>query len=84
MDVDTPFGGAGEDGFGIGIGLRGAFESNIEWEAGVDYADVGSSDTAIRFDGRYYFSETLAAGAGLSFDDDGTTLVLGIRLEFGP
>ncbi|MFQ5982587.1 MAG: hypothetical protein ACE5KS_04345 [Woeseiaceae bacterium] len=82
-EVDSPVGSVSEDGFGIGIGVRGALNSSFEWEAGIDYADVGGSDTSFGLDGRYYFTDTVAAGAGISFDDDVTVYAVGIRVEFG-
>ena len=72
-----------EDGFGIGLGVRGALNSSFEWEAGIDYSDVGDSDISFGLDGRYYFTETVAAGAGVSFDDDVTIYAIGMRVEFG-
>lgn len=82
-EVDSAFGSVSEDGFGIGVGVRGALENNFEWEAGIDYVDVGGSDTAIRLDGRYYFNETMAAGIGVSIDDEVNIFSLGFRMEFG-
>jgi len=82
-EVDTGFGSVSEDGFGIGAGVRGALNSKFEWEAGLDYSDVGGSDTSLRLDGRYYFTDTLAAGAGVTVDDDVTIFSIGIRMEFG-
>ena len=83
-EVDTGlFGSVSEDGYGIGVGVRGALESNFEWEAGIDYADVGGSDTTFRLDGRYYFTDTFAAGVGAALDDDVNIYSIGFRLEFG-
>jgi len=72
-----------EDGFGIGVGVRGALNSSFEWEAGINYADVGGSSTSFGLDGRYYFTDTVAAGAGVEFDDDATVYAIGMRVEFG-
>jgi hypothetical protein len=82
-EVDTGFGSVSDNGFGIGAGVRGAVNNTFEWEAGVDYADVDGSSTSFRLDGRYYFTETVAGGAGISFDDDVTIFALGVRVEFG-
>ncbi len=82
-EVDSGFGSASEDGFGIGVGLRGKFEDTFEWEAGLNYADLGDSDTSLELAGRYYFTETVAGGVGLSVDDDVTAYSLGVRMEFG-
>ena len=82
-EVDSGFGSVSEDGFGIGIGVRGRLNSTFEWEAGIDYADVGGSNTSFGVDGRYYFTDTVAAGAGVTFDDDVNIFAVGIRVEFG-
>ncbi len=82
-EVDSPVGSISEDGFGIGIGVRGKLNSTFEWEAGIEYSDVGGSDTSFGVDGRYYFTDTVAAGAGITFDDDVTVYAIGMRLEFG-
>ncbi len=84
-EIEAPLFGAtvSEDGFGIGIGVRGRLNSTFEWEAGIDYADVGDSSTSFGLDGRYYFTDTIAAGAGVSFDDDFTIFAVGMRVEFG-
>lgn len=85
LDAEVESGGIGisEDGFGIGIGVRGALNKSFEWEAGIDYSDVGGSDTSFGLDGRYYFTDTIAAGAGVTFDDDVTVYAIGMRVEFG-
>ncbi len=84
-EIEVPLLGptVSEDGFGIGVGVRGALNSSFEWEAGIDYSDVGESGTSFRLDGRYYFTDTIAAGAGVEFDDDATVYAIGMRVEFG-
>lgn len=85
LDAEVESGGisVSEDGFGIGIGVRGKLNSSFEWEAGIDYSDVGDSDTSFGLDGRYYFTDTIAAGAGITIDDDVNTYAIGMRVEFG-
>ena len=83
-EVDTGlFGSVSEDGYGIGIGLRGTLQNDFEWEAGIDYADVGGSDTTLRLDGRYYFTDAFAVGVGAALDDDVNVYSIGFRMEFG-
>lgn len=82
-EVDTPFGSISEDGLGVGAGLRASVGPAFEWEAGLDYTDVGDSDISVRFDGRYHFTDVIAAGAGLTLDNDVTTFRLGVRMDFG-
>ena len=82
VDLNAPFAGADEDGFGLGIGIRTRALENIELEAGLDYINLDSSETSVSFDGRYYLTEKLAVGGGLSFSDDSTGWNLGLRAEF--
>lgn len=82
-EVETGFGSVSEDGFGIGIGVRGQLNSTFEWEAGIEHSDVGGSDTSFGVDGRYYFTDTMAVGGGVTFDDDVTVYAIGMRVEFG-
>ncbi len=82
-EVESGIVSVSEDGFGIGIGVRGQLNSTFEWEAGINYSDVGGSDTSFGVDGRYYFTDTVAAGAGITFDDDVTVYAIGMRMEFG-
>lgn len=82
-EVDSAFGSVSEDGFGIGAGVRGALDTSFEWEAGIEYADVGGSNTSLGLDGRYYFTDTVAAGVGVTLDDDVTVFAIGVRVEFG-
>ena len=73
---------ASDDGFGLGVGLRGAASTNLEWEAGINYVDLSDSNTSLELAGRYYFNENAAAGLGIGIDDDATSLTLGVRWEF--
>jgi len=82
-EVDSGFGSISEDGFGIGVGLRGALARNFQWEAGIDYSDLGDSDISFGVDGRYYFTQSFAIGGGVDIDDDVTVFSLGARFEFG-
>lgn len=82
VDLDSAFGSADDDGFGIGVGLRGAAWEQVELEARINYVDLDDSDTSVSFAGRYYFSETLAIALGLSFSDDATGWSFGLRGEF--
>lgn len=82
-EVDTPLGDAEDDGLGLGVGLRGRVNDSLELQGGVRYVDLEDSDTFLSVGGRWYFSRTLAAGFGLSFNDDVTGWTLGLRAEFG-
>ena len=71
-----------DDGYGVGVGVRGMFEKSFEWEAGIDFTDVSDTNTAFHLDGRYYFTPMFSGGAGLVLDDDSTTWRLGVRADF--
>ena len=83
-EIDTPFGNVDDDGFGASVGLRGRIAPQVELEGSISYVDFdeGGDDTAFNVDGRYYFTENFAVGAGASFSDDATTWTLGARFEF--
>ena len=83
-EIDSRFGGADDDGFGLGVGLRAQVAPNVELEGGINYVDLDDSgdDTSLALGGRYYFTEAFALGAGVSFGDDVTSWNLGARFEF--
>ena len=82
-EVDTPFGDADEDGFGVDATLRAQVGRNIEVEGGLSYVNLNNSDTAVHLDGRYYFTPGFAFGGGFTIDDDDTSWRIGVRAEFG-
>lgn len=82
-EVETPFGDADDDGLGIGVGLRTRVHDQVELQGGIRYVDLEESDTFLSLSGRYYFTESVAAGLGLDFNDDDTGWNIGIRAEFG-
>jgi len=81
--VETALGDADDDGLGIGVGLRGRVHDSFELQGGFRYVDLEDSDTFLSLAGRWYFTRTVAAGFGLSFNDDVTGWNLGLRAEFG-
>lgn len=70
-----------EDGFGVGLGLRGLLQQSVEWEAGVEYTDVGDSNTAFFAEGRYRFTSIVSAGGGFTVDSDGSSWQIGVRAD---
>ncbi len=82
VELDSGFANADEDGFGLGVGLRARAWENVELEAGIAYVDLDDSDTSVNLDGRYYLTQKVAVGLGLSFSDDATGWTLGFRAEF--
>lgn len=86
VDVDVgPFNASVDDsGFGLEAALRGRASEQLELTGGIEYIDVGDSDdTSLGLGARYYFTSQFAAGGDLSFSDDGTTILLGLRFDFG-
>ena len=83
QDADTGGGNADDSGLGLMGGVRGRIRSDIEVDAGVNYIDVGSSDTELFVSGRYYIRETFSIGGGLTLDDGDTTLNITVRALFG-
>ena len=82
MSAGARLGGADDDGFGLGVGVRAQALPQVQVEAGIAYVDLDDSDTAMGFAARYYFTESLAAGLGLSFSDNASARTLGFRAEF--
>lgn len=76
---------ASDDGFGLGVGLRGKISENLEWTGGVKYIDLGggTDDTTFSVGGRYYFTPAFAAGIDVGTNDDGTTWGIALRYDFG-
>jgi hypothetical protein len=72
-----------DDGIGLGIGLRSRVHDAIEVQAGIRYLDLDDSDTFLTLGGRYYLTDSVAVGLGLSLNDDDTGWSIGIRAEFG-
>lgn len=76
--------GASENGYGVGIGVRGYLVENFEIFAEVDYADIGEEDGANYAVGAVYeFYKNIGALVKYELDDDSNaTLSLGVRLTF--
>lgn len=86
MDVSFgPFSASVDDsGFGLEAGVRGRPMEQLEVTGSLDYVDIGDADdTSLGVGARYYFTSQFAAGGDLSFNDDGTTIMLGLRFDFG-
>lgn len=72
LEVDTPFGDADDDGFGLGVGLRVAASEKVELNGSVTYVDLSDSgdNTALGAGFLFNFTESISAGVQASFDDD--------------
>ena len=83
LDMDTGFGNGDDGGLGLMGGVRGRIRPDVEVDAGINYTDVGASDTSLFVSGRYFISDTLTVGGGLTLDDGDTALNLTVRSLFG-
>jgi len=72
-----------DDGFQLGVGLRARVHDAIEVQAGIRHIDLDDSDTYLEAGGRYYLTDNVAVGLGLSLNDDDTGWSLSLRAEFG-
>ncbi len=71
-----------DNGFMLGVGVRARVHDQIEAQAGVRHMNFDDSETYLTLAGRYYLTDTVAAGLGLDVGDDiGWRLTL--RAEFG-
>ncbi len=82
VSLDTNTGGD-DGGLGLMGGVRGRVRPDVEVDAGINYTDVGASDTSLFVSGRYFLSNTLTVGGGLTLDDGDTAFNLTVRSLFG-
>ena len=76
-------GGGSDNGFGLGVGVRGRVLEKLELTAGIEYVDFDNSDTTLQVGGRWYFTPNFAAGIDLTDNDFGSTLRFVARYDFG-
>lgn len=81
--LDSEVGNQDESGYGIRAGVRGRVRPDLELEGGLTLVDLDDSDTGFRGVARYYFSDMFAVSGTLADSDDGTSLTIGVRIEFG-
>ena len=82
VDLDSGLASADENGFGLGVGLRAHAWEDVQLEAGIAYVDLDDAETSVAFAGRYYLTQTVAVGLGLSFSDDADSWSFSFRSEF--
>lgn len=84
VNVSGFTGSADDSGLGLGGYLRGSPMERLELTGGIDFVDYdeSGSDTAFGLGGRFFFTKSFAAGADVTFNDDGTTYMLGGRFSF--
>jgi opacity protein-like surface antigen len=78
------FGSEDDNGFGIGVGLRGMVSPQVELHGGIEYIDLSDSgsDTGFGAGIRYNFTEQFAVGLRGDWTDDVSQITLAGRLYF--
>jgi hypothetical protein len=83
QEVDFPGpGSADDDGLGLQFRVRGRVNDKVELEGGLQYIDVGDSDTSLQASARYYFTKAFSAGVGITFGGDADGLGINARFSF--
>lgn len=85
IEVDSPGpGSADEDGFFVGLGLRGAVSEAVELFGGIDYIDFDDADSETRANAGFVLDLTDKFSVGLkaSFWDDVDIYQLNARFYF--
>jgi hypothetical protein len=86
-EVKVPgFGSVDDNGYGLGLGLRGMASPAVELNGGISYVDFGGnsdSDTSFGAGFLYHFSEAFALGLSGDWGDDVSSYQLNGRLSFG-
>jgi hypothetical protein len=74
-----------DDGFGVGVGLRGLVTDQFELNGKLNYADFDKAgdDTNFTVGARYSFLPQWSVGADINFDSDGNSWMIGARYTFG-
>jgi hypothetical protein len=81
--VETRFGNADDDGFGVDVGLRSRVSEKIELQGAISYVDLSGSETSLLLGGRYFLTNAVAVGAGYDINNDDGGWNVTIRAEFG-
>lgn len=81
-DIDSPGGGADDNGLAFSAGARGLLAPQFEIRGSVNHINVDDSDTYLELAGDYYFTERFSAGASLEFAGDVDIFTIGARWFF--
>ncbi len=71
-----------DDGLGLQFRARARVNQRVELEGGVDYVDVGRTDTSLTASARYHFTNQLSAAVGLTFVGDHDGIGVSARYSF--
>ena len=83
-EVDTPFGDADDNGFGLNVFLRFQLTDLVELNGGVNYVDLDDSGDSTGFAGAALFNVTdrVTLGINAAFGDDADSYGILGRLYF--
>ena len=81
-EIDTPGGGADDNGFAFSAGARGLLTPEVEIRGSVNHVNFDNSDTYLELAGDYYFTRQFAAGLSVEFAGDTDVITLGARWFF--
>jgi predicted porin len=84
VSVDIPFfPDEDDDGYGVFGGFRFGLGDAFQVDAGASYVDLSDSgsDTTYSIEGRYYFTDSWAVGAGYQTADDADAWLITLRWE---
>jgi len=73
-----------QDGYALEALVRFMINPQLEFNGGVEFINLDSSNTSGKIGAVYTFTHNLAATAALGFSGDGTTFFIGGRLYFDP
>jgi hypothetical protein len=84
-EVDAGGFDADDDGYLLGVGLRGRPADQLELEGAVNYTDLSDSGdtTSVGLAARWFFTEQFAVGVEGEFGEDANTYGVGVRWNFG-
>ncbi len=85
MEVDSPLGSVDENGYAVGVGLRGKVSERVELNGGLDFVDLDESDSETRAKAGFLFNftDSFSVGANGAWWDDITVYQLVARFDFG-
>jgi len=84
VDVTGPGFSVDDNGYALNFSLRTRVAGEFELSGGLNYQDLdqGGEDTSINAGVRYYFRRNLALGLDLLKNDNDTSAILGLRVDF--
>jgi hypothetical protein len=71
-----------DDGLGLQFRVRGRLNQRVELEGGIQYVDVGGTDTSLQGSARYHFTKQLSAAVGLTLLGDHDGIGVSARYSF--